>query len=1014
MGETTFTLGSGLTEDQIDQIEDFEIAMKLLKARKSDIGNMAMTLDDVKDILKLCINGERRKNSQLSTVINQSVKACEENKIELMRLTNAFHDDIVASVDELMREEWHAAMFNVDHKLQTISTQLADTRCRLLVVGESGAGKSSFINLLLGYDILPNGFEFPTTCPCELHYSTRPAIHLYTDCHGSSEPIIVQLDHNLGFSEQLINFTSCCDDQNNYYQRAEIFLPLPILKHGLVIIDTPGIDTGEDTIKQLMSYLPLITGVIYVTRCDDDIKLQENQFMDLLSIMYYEYQKLFERLSPKSVIFICTHKDYMMPQESIEDLQSKIRAKMLTYWRGCTETQIHFLSITKAIHYFHLGYISDELYCIIGGLQRLVIDGMNDKVLKQGETLQNLLDSILFRYRVRLQNFDKNHHQREEEIENLLKILDQLTIEVEEKDVLKDTMDLMKEKQETIIHNIVSFLQSPQAKEQLLQWSDSDLPSGEGMKIIDSIIQKKINRRYITIVNEWEEKEQMFAQFRRELIERLEEKFGAIANTLDKYRNEVIVHSTITSHGKASYPSNTLFHRAFSTSEKVAIGVTSPIWVPAGLLAAVIALPVMGFKFTLTSLSERRKKHKYNKDKIKYVQEIVEASLESITVPGRLNSLVEGHIKPIIEYYTKMSSEIPGILKTEKSLLQKELNHIHNNQFIYEDTLDILQFGQQLLEDIATFKYTKLKQHQFYKMEDILDLNLKNPILQQEKSSMYFSRLKKCGGEIIPITLNITNQPADNDINQDEAKCILQVLNTESILRNLNHRNIIAFYGLVVDPERIQSPYLAFEQIKMTLRSYFFDYMANVPSYYDEHDTNMMETYHVVIRYATQIISALDYMHTYGYIYKNLNLDTIALSHSNEIKLCEFGYVTTSSQPEDDASSHFYIAPEVLTGKRIYNVKADTYSFAMVMYEMWYGSYAEEAMPEKEDDKKEIDEKNYIDAITQSKRPSLEFTPQPPKAWIDLMVQCWSLNPVSRPTTADILLCLSKCTYKDC
>lgn len=395
------------------------------------------------------------------------------------------------------------------------------------------------------------------------------------------------------------------------------------------------------------------------------------------------------------------------------------------------------------------------------------------------------MDSILFRYRVRLQNFDKNHHQREEEIEKLLTILNQLTVEIEEKDVLKETMTLMKEKQDVIISNVVEFLQSSQAKEKLLQWSEADLPPDDSMKVIDTIIQKSINRRYITIVNEWEENKQMFAQFRRELIERLEEKFDAIANTFDKYRNEVIVHSTITNHGKSTYRSQSLFRHAFSTTEKVAIGVTSPIWVPAGLLAAVVALPIMGFKFTLASLSERRKKYKYNKDKLGYVKAMVEASLESIAIPGRLNTMVESHIKPIIEYYTKMSLEIPGMIETERNLLQKELNDIHNNQFIHQDTLDILQVGQQLLEDIATFKYTKLKQHQFYKMEHLLDFNVQNqqPVIQQERSSFYLCRLKKCGGEIIPITLNITSPADEEGNNQCQAKSILQVLNTESILR---------------------------------------------------------------------------------------------------------------------------------------------------------------------------------------------------------------------------------------
>ena len=63
MGESD--LFPDLTEDQIDQIEDFELAMKLLKIQNIDVGNNAITLEDIKDILKLSINGENRKNSQV-------------------------------------------------------------------------------------------------------------------------------------------------------------------------------------------------------------------------------------------------------------------------------------------------------------------------------------------------------------------------------------------------------------------------------------------------------------------------------------------------------------------------------------------------------------------------------------------------------------------------------------------------------------------------------------------------------------------------------------------------------------------------------------------------------------------------------------------------------------------------------------------------------------------------------------------------------------------------------------
>ena len=85
-----------------------------------------------------------------------------------------------------------------------------------------------------------------------------------------------------------------------------------------------------------------------------------------------------------------------------------------------------------------------------------------------------------------------------------------------------------------------------------------------------------------------------------------------------------------------------------------------------------------------------------------------------------------------------------------------------------------------------------------------------------------------------------------------------------------------------------------------------------------------------------------------------------------------------------------FIPPEVIRS-RVYDSKADMYSFGIMMWEMWYGrrAYLEVGG----------DLHTFWDRVAEGTRPShVEFTRRPPDQWQNLMNSCWDGEAEKRPT----------------
>lgn len=154
--------------------------------------------------------------------------------------------ELLRALERVIREgdltEFRPALLRLVEKLETPSFELA-------VFGRVSGGKSSLLNRLLGMDVLPVGVTPVTAVPVRVQYGEPEELTVHF-AGGRVEQLAV---------EQLPLFAT--EELNPANQREVlrliVKLPSPILRDGLVFVDTPGLGSLAATgAAETLSYLP--------------------------------------------------------------------------------------------------------------------------------------------------------------------------------------------------------------------------------------------------------------------------------------------------------------------------------------------------------------------------------------------------------------------------------------------------------------------------------------------------------------------------------------------------------------------------------------------------------------------------------------------------------------------------------------------------------------------------------------------------------------------------------------
>ncbi|XP_078582264.1 bacterial dynamin-like protein [Branchiostoma floridae x Branchiostoma japonicum] len=327
----------GMTEDETEDLEKEE-ARAELKKRIRDIRAAAAT---------------RRRPGQAAENLNEILNthnAKGQHLAELCHSIAAYLPNLDRNNKDNLKTQFDRPAEDI---LADVQTLLQKEECPILVAGETSSGKSTFLNLLLGGEILPVAHLSSTSTICEVKYGeTRQAVvHLRKSAIAKffgQKTVTIPLDGTEERQAELksyMHLEGASRDSLPPAEKIEIFWPLPLLKGGIVIVDSPGVGESEMMDNVVTEYIPKCFAFLYIIDSSNAGGVQADRLGQLLK--RYAEKENAEDFDPESAMFICNKWD-TVPAEEQDKLKSDTFRKLSQMWPGLKESQVFYMSTRKA------------------------------------------------------------------------------------------------------------------------------------------------------------------------------------------------------------------------------------------------------------------------------------------------------------------------------------------------------------------------------------------------------------------------------------------------------------------------------------------------------------------------------------------------------------------------------------------------------------------------------------------------------------------------------------------
>ena len=190
--------------------------------------------------------------------------------------------------------------------LLTRIPKLEEERFVLVVLGEFNHGKSTFVNALLGAQVLPAGITPTTATINHLVYAEKP--------HAKAvliDDTVRVIDLERG-PKALAEWVTIESQKSEKVRHVEVGWPAEILKDRVTLVDTPGVnDMNEARAEITYNYIPRADAVLFLLDGAQVLKQSERAFLE---------QRILRRSKDK-LIFIIGKADLLSPEEREEAMR---------------------------------------------------------------------------------------------------------------------------------------------------------------------------------------------------------------------------------------------------------------------------------------------------------------------------------------------------------------------------------------------------------------------------------------------------------------------------------------------------------------------------------------------------------------------------------------------------------------------------------------------------------------------------------------------------------------------
>ena len=322
-------------------------------------------------------------------------------------------------------------------------------------------------------------------------------------------------------------------------------------------------------------------------------------------------------------------------------------------------------------------------------------------------------------------------------------------------------------------------------------------------------------------------------------------------------------------------------------------------------------------------------------------------------------------------------------------LNQNEKNDFHNNFKIHDRNDNLREKGLQEELEIEKIKVKRLES-ELNGLKNIKETKNSKNILEFINKISYsslglgkkigqggFSEIYESQWLGIPVAVKVIFDP-----NITEA--LMEEFNNEiEKLFILRHPYIVQLYG-ITDREKSQKLAVITE---LAPKGSLFDYLHKNPKTKNNLSLDFKN------KITKQLICTMAYIHSRGYVHRDLKTQNILLDKNLDMKMCDFGLTKLKSELNSGsgqfAGTPCYMAPE-LFDRKFYDDKVDVFAFGTVIWEIYT-----QKIPYANCDAMEIKQK-----VT--KGEELYCSSIVPKQIANLIQKCRAVKASDRPTFEQI------------
>ncbi|WAR25726.1 STE20-like protein [Mya arenaria] len=939
------TDGSGLkrtiTSQMLTELEDVMDAMTLADEHGVPVDG----LDSVEEMLdRFRLHMQKQAKSNAKEKIERSmVRAGQDDRKRRIKLAEVMRD--MKTIVNRQGPEAESKRPDSEFVQELLRTEGTSS--------ETSAGKSSVLNLLLEDDLLPVHNNSSTSTITVVRYHTRRHVRIVYKTPMRSDDVFDLDTEGMQRLHAIAFMKSASEREHHDVQEVQVFLPLPLLQGGLVLVDTPGIGENEFLETELVNFISghHIRGFVYIIKTDNAGGVQEDRIVIEQQRSTTDVTGRRSTFDPKSALFVCNRVDLVQKSE-VEKVKQNAIDKLSACWPCFDESQVLFLSTERARQDVQADkdYINDHFRRLLDSLKELYISALEKRIKQSYKWIENVQRRTVHHLKAVVRRLDMTDMDLKVQSDATRKRLTRL--QDKSHTVLLEQRKKVDAKAEELYHILLKLLSSEKCKEFLTTgWSGDEIPKvdmGLGdWKWIKTHIQEAFFDKMMAYVEQWERDEEIVEKIEADITSKVKLELQILQEELESIEREIDGESSsVSSDGMST----------LGKSRRCSIMPLSPTKLKLMIAEPKMPIKLAGrvtrpFKAVFEPFKNKMKVNEYKNNPVSVAEDCARVMYNELCSGNVRSRQGEENIDPPLsvianylmqrprDYLNAIERKVPEMILSNQLLLNHVEERLDTERMYQNEYVEMMEATESLRKSLREYGEGYIFVEDFNRGE----LQILKPtvdgregqsvafnvcdFMNNSSGEVDYSRRRDIrglwtvsyGGILVrnglerPVAIRVYLPSSGVDFTFKEV----------AKLRCLSCRNTNIAEFLGIHNAETPTPAFVYDGDLRSLRKWLA--------------TGFCSRRDLVPEMLLEVACGLEYLHNKGLVHMELTQDTITLDEEGNVRLTGACLPRHAHFPDyretTEAGDFVYLAPEVLRKER-YEPPADIYSFGLLVLEM--------------------------------------------------------------------------------